>query len=167
MKSKAIFVALLALAFAGCVANDENAMPWAAPDPRFARHPYWNGKIRDVTSRNRFFMAKAQWGDEGAELEKAEPPSVSDRYVRFYNAVLHKARAVDPLAEVCAYAYANYVMPPKEARVADGVVISFVPNVTFPYSRAGSDEYRSGWTVPHDANVSTVTAATNTFFMAS
>ncbi len=25
--------ALLALAFAGCVANDENAMPWAAPNP--------------------------------------------------------------------------------------------------------------------------------------
>lgn len=29
-----LFVTLLALAFAGCVANDENAMPWAAPDPR-------------------------------------------------------------------------------------------------------------------------------------
>ena len=138
--------------YVNCCENDSpgfctcaNCRAWDAPDPRFAAHPYWNGKIKDVTSRNRFFMAKAQWGDEGAELEKAEPPSVSDRYVRFYNAVLHKARAVDPLAEVCAYAYANYVMPPKETRVADGVVISFVPNVTFPYSRAGSDEYRSGW----------------------
>ena len=25
--------ALLALALSGCVANDENAMPWAAPSP--------------------------------------------------------------------------------------------------------------------------------------
>ena len=29
-----LLLAMLALTFAGCVANDENAMPWAAPDPR-------------------------------------------------------------------------------------------------------------------------------------
>ena len=31
----AFFVfAILSLLFTGCVANDDNAMPWAAPDPR-------------------------------------------------------------------------------------------------------------------------------------
>ena len=145
-------VPIAPLPYVNCCENDApgfctcaSCRAWDAPDPRFAAHPYWNGKIKDVTSRNRFFMAKAQWGDEGAALEKIEPPSVSDRYVRFYNAVLEKARAVDSLAEVCAYAYANYASPPKEARVADGVVLAFVPNIMFPYSSAGSDEFRACW----------------------
>ncbi len=118
---------------------------WDAADPRFAVHPYWNGTIKDVQSNNRSIMAREQWGEDGAAIPNTDPPSVTDRYVRFYNAVLEKARAVHPLAEVCAYAYSNYRLPPKEARIADGIVISFVPGIIFPYARPQSDEFRTNW----------------------
>ncbi len=118
---------------------------WDAADPRFATHPYWNGTIRDVARTNRFFMAMEQWGEDGVATSGLEPPSVTDRYVRFYNAVLEKARKVHPLAEVCAYAYANYRLPPREVRVAEGVVISFVPGIVFPFARERSDEFRADW----------------------
>ena len=118
---------------------------WDAADPRFGTHPYWNGTIKDVMVRNRSQMAKEQWGEDGEAVANFDPPSLTDRYVRFYNAVLEKARRVHPMAEVCAYAYSNYRLPPKEVRVSDGVVISFVPGIVFPYSRVRSDEFRMDW----------------------
>lgn len=117
---------------------------WDVDDPAFKTHPYWNGTIKEVTSRTRSIMAKEQWGEDG-EVVVARPPSLTDRYVKFYNAVLAKARKIHPTAEVNGYAYSNYRMPPVETRLSDGVVISFVPGIIFPYSREKSDEFRKDW----------------------
>lgn len=117
---------------------------WDADDPGFKTNPYWNGTIKEVTSRTRGIMAKEQWGEDG-ELVVGKPPSLTDRYVKFYNAVLAKARKIHPLAEVNGYAYSNYRMPPVETRLSDGVVISFVPGIIFPYSKEKSDEFRKDW----------------------
>ena len=138
--------------YINCCENDspgfctcERCRAWDADDPRFKTHPYWNGTVKDVQKENRSFMAKEQWGEDGAALEGCEPPSVSDRYVRFYNAIVEKARRVHPLAGVCAYAYSNYRLPPKETKVAEGVVLGFVPGVIFPYGDAESAEFRRNW----------------------
>ena len=117
---------------------------WDADDPAFKTHPYWTGTIREVSSRNRFVMAKEQWGEDG-EVVVGRPPSLTDRYVKFYNAVLALARRIYPSAEVNGYAYSNYRMPPVETRISDGVVISFVPGIIFPYSRTKSNEFRRDW----------------------
>lgn len=122
-----------------------NCRAWDAPDPRFATHPYWCGRIAELTSATRSCMAVEQWGEEGEAIEGASPPSVTDRYVRFYNAVLAKARKVHPAAKVCAYAYSNYLEPPKVTRVAEGVSMSFVPSIIFPYAEKESAEYRRVW----------------------
>ena len=118
---------------------------WDADDAAFASHPYWNGTIKDVNSNNRFFMGSAQWGDDGETIPGTEPPSVTDRYVKFYNAVLAEACKIYPAAEVCAYAYSNYVLPPKETKISRGVVISFVPNICFPYGDVESGKFRAHW----------------------
>ena len=135
-----------------CCENDspgfcvcDRCRAWDADDPRFKTHPYWTGQIKDVNGRNRFFMAREQLGDDGEALEGSEPPSVTDRYVRFYNAVLEKARAVHPLANVCTYAYSNYAEPPCKTRVAEGIVLSMVPGIGFPYGKAESDGFRRTW----------------------
>ena len=117
---------------------------WDVEDPAFKTHPYWNGTIKEVTSRTRSIMVKEQWGEEG-ELVSEAGPSVTDRYVKFYNAVLAKARKIHPSAEVNGYAYSNYRMPPVETRLSDGVVIAIVPGIIFPYSKEKSDEFRKDW----------------------
>jgi len=138
--------------YINCCENDSpgfcvcaNCRAWDAPDPRFATHPYWNGTIKDVHGRNRFFMGKAQLGETGEAIEGTEPPYVTDRYVKFYNAVLERARKVHPLAGVCAYAYSNYSKPPKETHVSDGVVLAFVPEIMFPYAAAEQETFRRNW----------------------
>ena len=118
---------------------------WDADDPRFSVHPYWNGTIKDVPKNNRSLMAKEQWGEDGAAVPNTDPPSVTDRYVKFYNTILEKARKVNPLAEVCAYAYSNYRLPPKETKVSGGIVISYVPGILFPYSKEKREEFRKDW----------------------
>lgn len=135
-----------------CCENDapgfcvcERCRAWDAEDPRFKVHPYWNGTIKDVSSKNRFVMALEQWGEDGEILQGYEPPSVTDRYVKFYNTVLAKARKVHPEAELVGYAYCNYRLPPKETKVAEDVVMFFVPYALFPYSRSVSDAFRAEW----------------------
>ena len=118
---------------------------WDAADPRFKTHPYWKGEIKDVKCSNRGVMAKEQWGEDGEAIEGTSPPSVTDRYVRFSNTVLAKARKVYPKAELVAYSYSNYRYPPVETRLSDGILISFVPGIIFPYSKKKSDEFRNDW----------------------
>lgn len=118
---------------------------WDADDPGFAASPYWSGAVKELPLKERFSMCKTIWDGEGDQARGVSAPSVTDRYVRFYNAVVEKARKVHPLAEVCAYAYVNYTKPPKEVQVADGVVISIVPDISFPYSAAQSRGFRETW----------------------
>ncbi len=108
-----------------------NCRAWDAPDSRFAASDYWSGRPYPLQRRGRFRLARADWGEDGGTAV-GYPPSLSDRYAKFYNAVLQEARKSNPKARVVGYAYANYVEGPTATKVDPGVVISFVPLAFFP-----------------------------------
>ena len=124
-----------------------NCRAWDAPDPRFAENDYWNGSGKcSVEWHGRFrCLADVQWGETGGSKVLLSLPSVTDRYLKFYNAVLAEARKKVPDAVVYGYAYANYLSAPKETKVSDGVIISFVPRMYFPYTKSESDYFRKHW----------------------
>jgi hypothetical protein len=115
---------------------------WDAPDPGFNTSKYWTGQVT-LDYKNRFSIAKASWG-EGAECSQ-EPPSLSDRYARFYMELLKEAKKVDPHAKVIGYAYANYWEAPKAVRLDKDITISYVPPLWFPYTKKMSEEFRKNW----------------------
>ena len=138
-----------------CCENDSPGMctcpqcrAWDAPDPRFAENSYWNGSGDDPLTREGRFrrLADVQWGETGGTKVLSTLPQVSDRYLRFYNSVLAEARKHVPEAEVYGYAYANYLTAPKQTKVSDGVIISFVPRMFFPYTAEESEIFRREWT---------------------
>lgn len=121
---------------------------WDSPDPRFDTSPYWSsGKIPTLKDRFRgkdfgIVGASTPWG--GAAFPD-DAPSLSDRYATFYNAVLQQARQIHPQATVFGYAYANYWEAPKQTRLHEGVIISFVPPLWFPYTPEMSRVFRKNW----------------------
>jgi hypothetical protein len=122
---------------------------WDAPDSAFKTHPYWSkipGRF-PLKNSNRFQLTTVDWGEEGGSA--TEPvPSLTDRYVKFYNALAQKAKLVNPEAKVVGYAYANYINPPKETKVMDNVIIEYVPKTFFPYTKKQSEIQRreiQGW----------------------
>lgn len=119
---------------------------WDASDLRFHLHPYWGNGIIPHNSR-RFTLAEAPWGEVDPGSGKAvEPPSVSDRYARFYIELLREARKVDPAARVAGYAYANYWKAPVTHDLdLNGVLVIYVPAVGFPYTAKMSAEFRANW----------------------
>ena len=129
-----------------CVCS--NCRAWDAPDPLFAVNDYWNGSGKCPLDRKGRFrrLADVQWGETGGSKVLLSLPSVTDRYLKFYNAVLAEARRKVPNAVVYGYAYANYLAAPKETKVSDGVIISFVPRMYFPYTKSESDYFRKHWT---------------------
>lgn len=128
-----------------CVCS--NCRAWDAPDPLFAVNDYWNGSGKCPLDRKGRFrrLADVQWGETGGSKVLLSLPSVTDRYLKFYNAVLAEARRKVPNAVVYGYAYANYLAAPKETKVSDGVIISFVPRMYFPYTKSESDYFRKHW----------------------
>ncbi|MDD3953829.1 MAG: DUF4838 domain-containing protein, partial [Lentisphaeria bacterium] len=117
---------------------------WDAPDDRFDSSDYWSGKITPHRSRRFPLLARASWGEDGGQ-PLSTPPSLSDRYVHFYNALLAEARKYDPAAKVFGYAYSNYHEPPRQTRLNPGVIISNVPQLWFPYTDEMSKKFRSDW----------------------
>jgi len=136
-----------------CMENDSPGMclcarcrSWDPPDPRFDASPYWSRKLKTITRREYWEqLACVQWGESDGAPTASEPASVSDRYVKFYRAVLAEARRHEPTAEVIGYAYANYLEPPKETTVPEGVLIEYVPRMFFPYDKSCSDLFRKYW----------------------
>lgn len=143
--------------YTACVNACENDTPgmctcakcraWDAEDPRFSENPYWRGdKDYPLKKEGRFVqLADVQWGETASMKVLTSQPQLSDRYLKFYNAVLAEARRFRPEAEVYGYAYANYMSAPKETRVSEGVIISFVPRMFFPYTQSESDYFRRQW----------------------
>jgi len=118
---------------------------WDAPDPRFAASPYWSKGDDPLTRRGRFLrLASVDWGESGVVTERETPPSLSDRYAKFYMALLREAKKSDPAAKVVGYAYANYAEGPRQTRLDADVVISFVP-ATGLYRRESSRAFRENW----------------------
>jgi hypothetical protein len=127
----------------------DNCRAWDAKDPRFAQSDYWGKKKDPLTRLGRFYrLARVKWGEDGDATKVIEPPSLSDRYAKFYMAVLKEAQKVDPEAKVFAYAYANYVDEPKETKLDKNVILCYVASIGFPYSADDSQKLRrqvSGW----------------------
>ncbi|MEA2012198.1 MAG: DUF4838 domain-containing protein, partial [Verrucomicrobiota bacterium] len=69
-----------------------------------------------------------------APLEKNEKfgEFMTDRYLHFANEVLKKARKKDSEVKTVMYAYSVYRYPPRKTKVADGVVLGFVPRLMQP-----------------------------------
>ncbi|MBR3822849.1 MAG: DUF4838 domain-containing protein, partial [Kiritimatiellae bacterium] len=123
-----------------------NCRAWDVEDGRFAKSDFWSRRIKTITRREYWEqLACVMWGESEGVPATFEPASVSDRYVRFYNSVLEVARRHRPSAKVAGYAYANYLEPPKKTRVADGVVIEYVPRMFFPYTKENSNLFRKWW----------------------
>ena len=123
---------------------------WDGPDPRFAIHPYWSRGEDPLTAVGRFGrLCPVFWeAREGgaAALNALEAPTLSDRYLKFYNAVATRARSeIDPSAEVFGYAYANYQEAPWATKVSPGVRIIYVPRTFYPYTQGESDYLRKQW----------------------
>ncbi len=123
---------------------------WDADDPRFAASDYW-GKGKDPLTRSGRFqrLSFVQWGEDGDKVVKVnDPPHVSDRYAKFYMAVLAEAKKVNPNARVIAYAYANYTEAPKNTRLSEDVILNFVPSGGFPYGEKQTQSLKEkveGW----------------------
>ena len=123
---------------------------WDADDPRFAASDYW-GKGKDPLTRSGRFhrLSYVQWGEDGDKVVKVyDPPHVSDRYAKFYMAVLAEAKKVNPNARVIAYAYANYTEAPKNTRLSEDVILNFVPSGGFPYGEKQTQSLKEkveGW----------------------
>lgn len=127
-----------------------NCRAWDAPDPRFAASDYWGRNKDPLTRRGRFYrLSTVQWGEDGDKaVVISDPPSLSDRYAKFYMAVLKEAKKVHKNARVIAYAYANYTEPPKETELDKDVILIFVPGTGFPYREQTSVSLRKkidGW----------------------
>ena len=126
-----------------------NCRAWDAPDPAFATSEYWGKKQDPLTRSGRFHrLSKVKWGEEGDKVVMQRQPSLSDRYAKFYMAVLKEAKKIDPNAKVIGYAYANYTQPPVETKLDKDVVLNMVPGTGFPYSQEDSNNIRgmiTGW----------------------
>ena len=127
----------------------DNCRSWDAKDPRFAKSDYWGKKKDPLTRLGRFYrLARVKWGEDGDATKVIEPPSLSDRYAKFYMAVLKEAQKVDPEAKVFAYAYANYLDEPKETKLDKNIILCYVARIGFPYSAEDSKTLRrqvDGW----------------------
>lgn len=127
--------------------TSEFCREWDAKDPRFEENDYWGrGVIPALHNRFAALTSNATWG-EGVPVDTggAKYPPLSDRYAKFYMALLEEAKWVDPDARVVGYAYANYWNAPVETELDEDVIISFVPPLWFPYTKAMSDSVRKEW----------------------
>ncbi len=96
----------------------EGCRAWDAKDPRFATHPYWNGRAGTPTTVPGMWQTLSV-SDPGA-------PSLTDRYAKFWLAALETARQEDPHARLWTYAYLNYRHPPVETKLNEGVIVGLV-----------------------------------------
>ena len=123
----------------------DHCRAWDAHDPRFATTPYWQGND-PLTRFGRFYrLSKVDWGEEGVGVGRFDPPSLSDRYVKFYNAVIAEARRYDSDVRAVGYAYANYRAAPTETKVDPALYLEYVPAGFYPYPEATRRQFRSEW----------------------
>ena len=71
--------------------------------------------------------------------------SMSDRYARYYLAILERARRHDPDAVVMGYAYANCIDPPRNTKLDPNVIIGVVPPIYYPWTDAKRQDNRNRW----------------------
>ena len=63
-------------------------------------------------------------GGNDAQVSAGSRP-LSDRYVRFWNAIADEARAVDPDATITGYAYSGYQAPPQTVKLRPNMFVGY------------------------------------------
>jgi len=73
--------------------------------------------------------------------------SLSDRYVKFWNAIGAEAKKVDPNYVICGYAYSDYRKPPVATKVTANLILGYVGGShSVPGAKeAGLYEHWSAW----------------------
>lgn len=79
-------------------------------------------------------------GEEKLDMDQRP---LTDRYLRFANAVEAEAKKYNPAAKTAFYAYSQYKFPPRREKVADGVLIFFITDQTTPDAQL--DAYYDAW----------------------
>jgi len=111
----------------------ERCLSWDVPDPDLG-FP-WAERVE--RARKAFAAADPEWWKNLGSL--------SDRYARFYQAVLDEARRHDPAAKVLGLAYANFVKAPREAKVSPEVVFFVTVPQYYPFTEATRLANRQDW----------------------
>ncbi len=111
----------------------ERCLSWDVPDPDLG-FP-WAERVE--RARKAFAAADPEWWKNLGSL--------SDRYARFYQAVLDEARRHDPAAKVLGLAYANFVKAPREAKVSSDVVFFVTVPQYYPFTEATRQSNRQDW----------------------
>jgi hypothetical protein len=62
----------------------------------------------------------------GEEKLDVDQRPLTDRYLRFANAIEAEAKKYNPAAKTAFYAYSQYHFPPRREKVADGVIVFFI-----------------------------------------
>ncbi|MBN1554654.1 MAG: DUF4838 domain-containing protein [Phycisphaerae bacterium] len=114
----------------------EKCRAWDAPDPRFKTSSYW-GKGIVPQSGGRFGTPDLMPNTNG--------PSLSDRYAKYYLAVLKEAQKVNPNVIVSGFAYSNWSDPPKQTMLNDHIQIVLVPPCDYPLTAEDFREFREQW----------------------
>jgi hypothetical protein len=117
--------------WAGCAC--ERCLSWDEPDPE-----------NPVPFDKRLEAAKDKF-EHGGGAWQLQMGSLSDRYAKFWKAVTDEAVKIRPDVTVISYAYDNYRKPPVKATLSPNVLLGFVPDAVFPYSKVESDLFRKEW----------------------
>ena len=108
-------------------------MAWDVPDPTL---PFpWEERLD--RARKAFEAGEANWYECLGSL--------SDRYARFYQALLEEARQHDPRVKVMALAYANYVKRPLKVKVSPDVVFFVTVPQYYPFTEEQRQANRGDW----------------------
>ncbi len=115
-----------------CVCS--NCMTWDVPDPE-NKVPF-DQRLETVTKA--WQNAKGGWSEWMNGLG-----SMTDRYVKFNNAVYGLASKERPDVKTVFYAYNNYVKPPLEIKMNKNEFIGLIPGGShFPWNKPESDDFR-------------------------
>lgn len=109
-------------------------LSWDVPDPEL-QIP-WEQRLE--YAKKSFAAGEGKWNTYLG--------SMSDRYAKFYMAVLNLARQIDPDVLVQGFAYANYKNPPLQAKLDDHIVIHFVGPLMYPWTAEKVQAFKNDWT---------------------
>lgn len=82
-------------------------------------------------------------GSNGTQAKTTK--SLSDRYALFWKTLLDEAKKHDPTAKVISYAYADYSMPPVQAKLTSDNIVGIVPDRLFPTTDSDQKRFKKIW----------------------
>ena len=93
---------------------------------------------------DRFARAKAVFERRSGGWQ-VQLGSLSDRYAKFYLALLKEGEKYNPNCRVIGLIYANYYLPPKHTMLNDRVILRFCPPIMYPWTPDKVEAFKSMW----------------------